>query len=197
MRLESGWHAVPAGHLASVVTHLEMRAPAPPRPAPDLPLRLERLEGADCETYLRLYRAIGRDWLWFARLEMARGALADLLADPALHVHVVRDGEKALGLVELDFRQPGASELAYFGLVPEAVGGGAGRWMMNRAIALAWARDIERFHVHTCTLDHHAALDFYCRSGFVPVRRDIEIAPDPRLRGLYDEGAAPHVPILR
>jgi len=190
-------HDVPAGHTASVVTHLEMRRPPPPRPEPDLPLDLRRVVSPTCDWYLRLFRAVGRDWLWFGRLEMLRAELAALLADPAVHVHVPMDGAHEAGLLELDFRQPGACELAYFGLVPAAVGRGAGRWLMNRATELAWAGGIDRFHVHTCTLDHPGALDFYRRSGFSPVRREVEIAPDPRLRGLYDEAAAPQVPILR
>jgi GNAT superfamily N-acetyltransferase len=194
---EAGLHDVPAGHTAAVVTHLEMRAPAAPRPAPDLPLELRRVAAPAVDWYLRLFRAVGRDWLWFGRLEMARADLAALLADPALHVHVVMDGDTEAGLLELDFRRPGACELAYFGLVPGAVGRGAGRWLMNRAIRLAWSADIRVFHVHTCTLDHPGALDFYRRSGFTPVRREIEIAPDPRLTGLVETDAAPQVPLLR
>lgn len=201
--LETGMTAVPAGHLASVVTHLEMLAPPPPPrpsspgPEAEVPFQLRRIEAPDCERYLRLYRAVGRDWLWFERLKMPRAELAALLADPALHVHVLMSGGAETGLMELDFRQPGACELAYFGLLPGALGRGAGRWMMTRAIRLAWAAGIDRFRVHTCTLDHPAALGFYRRSGFTPVRREIEIAPDPRLLGLYDEAAAPQVPILR
>jgi len=69
--------------------------------------------------------------------------------------------------------------------------------MMNRAIASAWAKPIERFWVHTCTLDHPGAVSFYLRSGFAAIRRQIEIAPDPRLTGLAAITAAPHAPIIR
>ena len=41
--LKTGLHDVPAGHTAAVVTHLEMRAPAAPRPEADLPLELRRV----------------------------------------------------------------------------------------------------------------------------------------------------------
>lgn len=195
--LEDGLHDVPTGHTASVVTYLEMLSEAPQRPCADLPMRLERVTRPDPEWYLRLFRRVGDPWLWFGRLEMARADLEALLADPLVHVHAVMDGEAEKGLLELDFRAQGACELAYFGLVPEAVGDGAGRWMMNRAIRMAWAEGITRFHVHTCTLDHPAALEFYRRSGFVPYKREIEIAADPRLIGLIPEGAAPHVPLIR
>ncbi|WP_288943410.1 GNAT family N-acetyltransferase [uncultured Roseovarius sp.] len=195
--LEDGLHAVPAGHTASVVTHLEMCAEAAQRPEADLPLVLARVTAPDSDWYLDLFRKVGAPWLWFGRLVMDRDELRTILSDERVHVYVVRDGTDEAGLLELDFRQHGDCELAYFGLAPEAVGGGAGRWLMNRAIRLAWAEGIARFHVHTCTLDHPAALEFYRRSGFTPYAREIEIAPDPRLSGLLPEDIAPQVPLIR
>lgn len=195
--LEDGLHAVPAGHTASVVTHLEMCAEAAQRPEADLPLKLARVTAPDPDWYLDLFRKVGAPWLWFGRLVMDRDELRSILSDERVHVYVLRDGTDEVGLLELDFRQRDDCELAYFGLAPEAVGGGAGRWLMNRAIRLAWAEGIARFHVHTCTLDHPAALEFYRRSGFTPYAREIEIAPDPRLSGLLPENTAPQVPLIR
>ena len=82
------------------------------------------------------------------------------------------------------------------GWPPSVIGTGAGRMLMNHAIRLAWARPISRFHVHTCTLDHPAALSFYRRSGFAPVRQQIEIAHDPRLTGTLPREAGPHIPVF-
>ena len=92
-------------------------------------------------------------------------------------------GPDTVGLLELDFRQDGACELTFFGVVPEAIGIGAGRFLMNRAIERAWGRAprIGRFWVHTCTNDHPDALAFYIRSGFVPYARGVECYPDPRI----------------
>ena len=87
-------------------------------------------------------------------------------------------------------------ELAYFGVVPEAVGTGAGRWLMDRAVELAFAKRPRRFWVHTCTLDHPAALGFYLRSGFQPYGRAVEIADDPRLAGALPRAAAPSIPLI-
>ena len=194
--LDDGLHGVVSGHTASVVTHLEMLEEAPQRPEADLPLKLEHVRAPDPDWYLGLFRKVGAPWLWFGRLEMDREALLQVIHDSAVHVYAVREGGRDVGLLELDFRHHPACELAYFGLVPGAVGGGAGRWMMNRAIRLAWGQGISRFHVHTCTLDHPDALAFYRRSGFVPYAREIEIAEDPRLSGLLPADAAPHVPLI-
>ncbi len=158
--------------------------------------RLDRL-GADPLTYRRLYRAVGEDWLWFSRLRLADAEIAALIGSADVEVYRLSDGADGEALLELDFRESDTCELAFFGLSRALIGGRAGRWLMNRAIERAWSRPIRRFWVHTCTLDHPAALGFYGRSGFRPFRRDVEITDDPRLTGVIPKGAAPHVPILR
>lgn len=191
--LTPGFHAVPPGMVATVVTYLEMRTtpettPLPPDaalvPAPTEP-----------ETYRSLFRAVGEDWLWFSRLQIPDQALRDILEDPAYEAYaLVKDGRQ-IGLLELDFREESACELAFFGLVKDAVGTGLGRALMGEAIRRAFARPISRFHVHTCTLDSPQALGFYRKSGFTPIKQEIEIAPDPRLTGDLLRSAGAHVPI--
>jgi len=199
MELKDGFYDVPPGKVAAVVTHLEMRERAPLRPVPDSQgVTLRRVATPGSDWYRSLFRRVGaEDWLWFSRLVMDEAALAAILRDPLVEVHALGSGGEDLGLLELDFRQEGECELAFFGLAAELIGGGVGRWLMNRAIALAWRPGITRFHVHTCTMDSPQALPFYIRSGFTPVRRQVEIADDPRLSGLLPESAAPQVPILR
>lgn len=193
----NGYTTLPAGKIAAAVVYLEQRTRPEPRPEPALDgLALERMGGADVERYLALFAAVGEPWLWFGRRVMPREALVAILADPAVEaLALVRDG-RDIGLVEIDARDPRDIELAYFGLVPEAVGGGTGRWSMNRAIERAWARAPQRFFVHTCNFDHPDALGFYVRSGFVPYGRAIEIADDPRLLGFLPRSAGPHVPLI-
>jgi GNAT superfamily N-acetyltransferase len=199
MILPDGYTDVPRGKIAAVVTSLEMLArPAPARPDPPTsPWRLHRVLDPGLDWFRDLYRRVGQDWLWFSRLALSDDALAALLRDPLRELFALDGAVAEQGLLELDFRQPGECELSLFGLVPELIGKGAGRWLMNRAIALAWSRPIGRFWVHTCTLDHPQALSFYCRSGFSAFRRQIEIADDPRLSGLLLPTAAPQVPTLR
>jgi len=196
--LAPGLHDVPPGMVATVVTYLEMTTPPPPRPVPDLPdLTFAELP-RDADAYRDLFRRVGAvAWLWFSRLAMADETLAAILSDPDVTLHTLtRDGMPE-ALLELDFRSPGDCELAFFGVTPALVGTGAGRVLMDHAIRLAWARPIRRFHVHTCTLDHPGALDFYRRSGFTPVAQKVEIARDPRLIGLLPETSGPRTPIFR
>lgn len=197
--LADGLHDVPRGKLAAVVTHLEMRAPAPLRPAPAPEgLTLERIEDPDTDWYRDLFTRVGgHDWLWFSRLTMDRDELGAILSDPQVQVFALMKNGRAEGLLELDFRVKGECELAFFGVTAPLIGSGAGRYLMNEAIARAWEAPIKRFHVHTCTLDHPGALGFYIRSGFAPVRQQVEIADDPRLTGAFPESAGPHVPMFR
>ena len=194
--LNVGHHAVAAGMIATVVTSLEMRERPALRPdSADPSWRLDRLV-ADPAAYRRLYRAVGEDWLWFSRLQLTDTEIAAIIGSPDVEIHVLRDGADGVALLELDFREPDTCELAFFGLSRTLIGGRVGRWLMNRAIERAWSRPIRRFWVHTCTLDHPSALDFYRRSGFRPFRREVEIARDPRLTGLIPREAAAHIPVL-
>ncbi|MGH1590841.1 GNAT family N-acetyltransferase [Methylobacterium phyllosphaerae] len=197
--LAPGFAAVPPGHIATIVTSLEMLRPPSPLPVRHLPsgIALEPLERADPETYRTLFRAVGADWLWFSRLTLPDGALAAILADREVEIFALRREGRDIGMLELDFRQPGACELAFLGLTRSVIGTGIGRRLMNAAIRRAWARPITRFWVHTCTLDHPDALAFYRRSGFDPCAVHVEVAPDPRLDGTLPRDCAPHVPRLR
>ncbi len=192
-----GYTDLPPGKLANVQTNLEMFE----RPA----LRAERtkpqwtLEGPvvpPVQRYRDLFRRVGGPYLWFSRLKLSDDELQGRLADPRDQVFIVRSGGEDAGLLELDFRTEGECELLYFGVISQLVGSGVGRWMMNRAIEIAWSRPIKRFWVHTCTMDHPNAIPFYIRSGFIPYKRMIEVFDDPRLTGLLPRDCAPDIPLI-
>jgi GNAT superfamily N-acetyltransferase len=195
--LPFGYSPVPAGKLANMVTCLEMflRPPARAMP-PDNGLRVEHWPAPPASEYRDLYRDVGQDWLWVSRLFMPDDELDLILRDPLVEVYVLTDGERRLGLLELDFREEGECEIAFFGVVAEAIGNGSGRLLMNAAIEHAWSRDIRRLWVHTCNFDHPAALAFYRRSGFTPYAFMVEICDDPRLDGRMPRDVAPHVPLI-
>jgi GNAT superfamily N-acetyltransferase len=193
----SGYTDLPAGAIAAVVTYLEMRQ-APPQPAAaevSGTWSLVPLAG-DVPRYRALFRCVGEPWLWFTRLIMADEALRAILDHPDVQALALRADGVDIGILELDFRQTGACELAFFGLVPEAVGSGWGRVLMSEALRRAWQAPISRLWVHTCSLDHPRALGFYIRSGFRPYKRAVEIAEDPRLKGYLPRTAAPHLPVI-
>lgn len=195
--LPTGYSAVPPGHVAAVVTSLEMSRRPPLRPAQPFPpgAALEPLERT-IAAYRSLYRTVGTEWLWFSRLVMPDEKLQAILDNPRVEVFALRQDGREAGILELDFSQPEECELAFFGVAPGLVGTGVGRALMNVAIDRAWSQPIQRFWVHTCSLDHPAALDFYRRSGFVPYAFQVEVFPDPRLTGALPRDGSRHVPLL-
>ena len=195
--LSSGDYPLAPGQLANIVIHLEMTERPAVRAAPAMPgLSLERMGAADTERFRALFRAIGQEIMWFSRLMMEEEKLAAIIGDPCVFCYAaVRDGVD-IGLVELDFRKAGQCELSFFGLVPSAVGGGIGRFLMNEALSRAWAQPITRMWVHTCHFDHPSALAFYQRSGFRPCQMMVEVHPDPRLTGHMPRHASPQVPLI-
>lgn len=192
-----GYTDLPPGKIASVVTYLEMLERAPERPGVAEPgFEVRRVEGPTVDWYVDLFRRVGGPWLWWGRLSEPREELQRILRDPGNEIFELWAGDRAEGLLELDRRDPSNVELLYFGVTPEMVGRGGGRMLMDFAIARVWDGGARRFWLHTCTLDHPGAVDFYVRSGFKPFRRGLEIAADPRLCGLLPVDAAPGVPLL-
>ena len=187
---------VPPGELAAVVTYMEMRERPRPAPLPPTHLRLERWRAPAPDRYRALFRRVGAPWLWFSRLAMGDTDLAAIVHDPAVEVYAVTERGIEVGLLELDFRAPGAAALAYVALVPELTGQGHGKWLLARALGLAWRPGVGRVTVHSCTLDHPAALPAYRRAGFVVVGRAIETFPDPRASGILRPEDAPQVALL-
>ena len=190
------YEAVADGELAAVVTYLEMRSP-PEHDVPSSTLSLHRVEVPQPEHYRNLFRRIGAPWLWFSRLLLDDAHLAAIIQHPRVELDSVHDeAGREVGMIELDFREPGECELSFIGLLPELSGQGHGRWLLAEALRRAWREGVDRVHVHTCSLDHPAALTAYRRAGFKGVKRAIERFPDPRLLGILPKDCAPQIPLL-
>lgn len=196
--LPVGYSDVAPGHVASVVTCLEMLN-EPEKKGAALPagVTLEKLQNPDLHDYRALFRKVGSAWLWYSRLLMSDEKLRAILNRESVDIYVIKANQQEAGILELDFSEPGQCELSFLGLTPEATGKGLGRAVMNQAINLAWSRPIQRFWVHTCSFDHPSALGFYIRSGFRPYAVQVEVQADPRLTGHLPADAAPHIPVIR
>lgn len=203
MSLADGYHDLPPGKVAFVVTYLEMLS----RPASiagdeakgalSPPFSIRPVPAPDLDWYRDLFRRVGTPWLWASRLRLTDAQLTAIIHDPAVSTYALAHEGRDEGLLELDFRVPGECELAFFGVTLPLIGSGAAHRLMQYAVAEAWSRPISRFWVHTCTGDHPAAPAFYQRAGFVTYRVGVEIADDPRLTGILPDTAAPHVPLIR
>jgi GNAT superfamily N-acetyltransferase len=192
-----GYTDLPRGKIANVVTYLELTAPpGVPRTA-RIDLAVRRLPKPDLDWYRGLYRRIGERWLWFSRAVMSDTDLRRRLADPSTEIHLLEGDGSALGFAELSHHVPGEVEIAMFGVVPEATGTGAARFLIEAVLDGIWTAGVRRVWLHTCTFDHPAALRFYQARGFRPYKLAIEVSDDPRLNGHLPETAGPHVPLIR
>jgi GNAT superfamily N-acetyltransferase len=168
---------VPAGtEVPYTVTYLEMTK----RPSwgwPHLPLvpgaALVKAEAPPVWYFLSLYDAVGRDYAWEDIHKREHDDIARWLSDPATELFTLTARGWPHGFFLIDGRTEGICDIAYFGLVPEAVGQGLGSWLLKTAILTAWERPgTAKLTLNTCTLDHPRALQTYQRHGFDPVRRE-------------------------
>lgn len=162
------------------VTYLEMAARPdygwPPRPAGSDGALL-KADAPPLWYFHALYDAVGRDYAWEDLHAAPDAETADWLADPDVALYTFLQAGWPHGFFVLDGRvsptDPGRCDIAYFGLVPEAVGRGYGTWLLRTAILTAWARPgTTRLAVNTCSLDHPRALALYQRNGFEVVAQE-------------------------
>ena len=156
------------GSRRAVRTYLEMtdRAQLSAADAPDGGVTVERLAVCPPALYRRLYADVGREYLWLDRLGWTDDEIADHLADPRIEVWLLREGDEPAGYFELKRHEDGAVEIAYFGLLPHAVGRGLGKFLLTRAVERAWDLGATRVWLHTSSLDHSSALPNYLARGF-------------------------------
>lgn len=165
-----GYHRLTMRVIKTKTTYLQMFSPPevaeaePSAPRPDL--NVARVSQPSVEFYRRLYQAVGSDFHWVDRLVMADEELRGIIQDDQVDVFVLTVDKKPAGYSELDRRETGEIELAYFGLTPEVTGQGLGKYLLDSTLRAAWSYQPRRIWVHTCDLDHPAALPNYLRAGF-------------------------------
>ncbi|MBE7451396.1 MAG: hypothetical protein HS111_21615 [Kofleriaceae bacterium] len=115
---------------------------------------------------------MGGPWrLVRSRERWSDDAIRETVDDPAVEVHVLWRRGVPVGYVELDRRAAGAREVAYFGLAPEAIGGGLGAWFLGWSVRAAWrGPGLARLWVHT-----HPRPP--ARAGRLPPRRVPPVPP--------------------
>jgi GNAT superfamily N-acetyltransferase len=145
-----------------------MTDPARLNPAdpPDGAVTVERADHCPAALYRRLYADVGREYLWLDRLGWSDEEIAAYLDDPRIELWILRQAAEPAGYFELRRCDDGAVEIAYFGLLPHAVGQGLGKFLLTRAVERAWALGATRVWLHTSSLDHSSALPNYLGRGF-------------------------------
>jgi GNAT superfamily N-acetyltransferase len=155
----------------------------PARPCPDL--RIERAEIPCPEVNRFFYAAVGGDLFWIDRLSWTYAEWMAWLNRPEVETWIGSVSGTPAGYFELERQAEGSAEIAYFGLLPRFVGHGLGGALLGAAVERAWELGSRRVWLHTCSLDHAAALPAYQARGFRIFRTEtalLEIAetsPEP------------------
>jgi GNAT superfamily N-acetyltransferase len=155
------------------VFYLEMQEPSRRSvSAPRDGLTVVHAEHPTVEYYRFLYNTVGSEYNWLSRRKLSDAELAAIIHDPLNDLHVLHVAGTPAGFAELDRRQSNEVELVQFGLMPNFIGQGLGTWFLQWTIDKAWSQQSRRFWLHTCTLDHAAAVPTYKKAGFIQYKQE-------------------------
>lgn len=156
------------------VTYLQMTSPQELRPRPPADPRFRILEATVPQWQFNrfLYCTVGADWAWNDLRQWSDAQWRAYVEDPRLRTFVAYCEGSPAGYYELRRDDDGGVEIAYFGLLPAFIGRGLGGALLTHALEEAWRTSPTRVWVHTCTLDHPAALPNYQARGMQVYRRE-------------------------
>jgi GNAT superfamily N-acetyltransferase len=149
------------------VSYLEMLAPCkrearPPREG----LTVVQAKRPTVAFYRFMYNTVGQEYHWYSRGKRNDAELALILGNPLNELHVLYDNGTPAGFAELDRTVNEEIELVQFGLMREFIGQGLGKYFLQWTVDKAWTYRTQRLWLHTCSLDHPAALPNYLKAGF-------------------------------
>jgi GNAT superfamily N-acetyltransferase len=149
------------------VSYLVMYAPEQLRPKllDDQRLQIQPVVPPRWQFNQSMYCRIGADWSWREKRDWDEAQWLAYAEAPGLHTFAVSWAGEPAGYFELRQDPHGGTEIAYFGLLQAFIGKGLGGAMLSSALEHAWQLGSDRVWVHTCTLDHPAALANYQARG--------------------------------
>ncbi len=148
--------------------YLQMHTPCERKASPPLDdIDVLSLEQPTIRYYRFLYDAVGKDWNWVDRNRLSDDELRAIIHGDLVEIYVLHVKGSPAGFCEMDRRVEGEIELRYFGLMPEFFGQGLGKYFLDWILRQAWSYAPNRVWLHTCELDHEAALPLYLQAGFV------------------------------
>jgi GNAT superfamily N-acetyltransferase len=152
---------------AVTTTYLEMHRRDDLRPTrlPDERFQIREATVPQWKFNRFLYLTVGAAWAWndkrgwtdqqwqhYVESDRLRTFIAWYDGSPAGYFELLRDDDRGI-------------EIAYFGLLPAFIGRGFGSALLTAAIEEAWQMNPARVWVHSCTLDHPAAIPNYMARG--------------------------------
>ena len=118
------------------------------------------------------YVEVGRDFDWIDRLPWSAEQWQAWAERTELWI--VHDRGTPAGYAELDPREDGRVDVAFFGILAPFRGRGLGGGLLTRVVERAWELGPDRVTVNTCELDGPHARANYEARGFRVVRETVE-----------------------
>ncbi|NHC33873.1 GNAT family N-acetyltransferase [Scytonema millei] len=155
-------------------TYLKMTTADELNPAKMESDRLQIHQVVECPAsfYRYLYTEVGRKYHWGDRLTWTDEEIRTHLNRANVSVWVLYSIGAPAGFFELKQHEDKSVEIAYFGILDEFLGRGFGKHLLTVAIERAWDLTENYIWLHTCTLDHPAAIPNYLNRGFRPFKQE-------------------------
>lgn len=180
---------VPEGKVRVAITYLEMTSykPQSVKKKRAENLSIIRAHNPTVSFYRYLYNTVGEKWYWYEQRLKSDDAIQQRICSPKVRIYVMYVYGTPAGFTELNYTVRKEVEIAYFGLVPDFIGRGLGLYFLEWIIETAWLGNPKRVWVHTCDLDHPAAIATYQKVGLSPYRQEFEIIKDPRTYDFFNK----------
>jgi GNAT superfamily N-acetyltransferase len=156
-----------------IVTFLEMHEPKElPLPLPNTHFELLP-KPIPVNEYRNYYYGVGEKHFWLDRMVMPDEELFEKINAVNVDILLFYVNKEVAGYIEF-VKEEKYVEILYFGLMPEFIGKGFGKYFLQWVIAKAWSYQPEWIQLNTCTLDHPNALSVYKNGGFTEIKKEIQ-----------------------
>ncbi len=161
------------------VTHLEMLSASEilPRYAADPAFSINEATIKQWQVNKFFYSFVGESWSWWEKLSWNCAQWQAYAHDNRLRTWIASYAGSPAGYFELRRDEENGVEISYLGLTSSFIGHGLGGPLLTGALLAAWAEHPKRVWVHTCTLDHPAALANYLARGMKIFRTELQNDP--------------------
>ena len=174
--------SLPQGMAKVTESEMELRSREEFRPStghfPDITIQRETALAP--AIYREILRRVGEPWGWAPRIWQAPDEqLESHIGYAGLHLHVARRGKAIVGFFELWDEPEKEFKIDVFGLVPEEIGKGLGKWLLTQAVETAFALGAKRVWLLAHSDGHPHAMRNYLARGFKIVRTEEYDDTDP------------------
>ena len=120
------------------------------------------------------YRQVGKDHFWRDRLTWSDNEWEKYVNNKNLETGVMKINGNLAGFYEQQYHEDrNEIELIQMGILKEYQGKKLGSNLLKYIIQKALNRDVQRFWLHTCSIDHKYALNNYLSKGLEIFKEEV------------------------